>query len=173
MMNGGQSLEKIISFFLRSILRLNISDERISSIAQFGKFCIVGVSNVLLSYFLYLGCLFTLNYFGLFENYDYLISQIISAILGILWAFIWQYLYVFEKDDNQPWYVALVKTFMAYAFTALLLNTILLYIFVDIFGLSKVFSPLLNVLINVPINYVLNKYWAFRSVHHTRIIQNK
>jgi putative flippase GtrA len=52
---------------------------------------------------------------------------------------------------------------MSYGFTGIILNNILSYIWIDMLGISKVVAPLINMIIGVPINFIINKLWAFRS----------
>lgn len=47
--------------------------------------------------------------------------------------------------------------------TGLVLNNILLIVWVDIFKLNEALGPLINLLITIPLNFLLNKYWAYRS----------
>jgi putative flippase GtrA len=53
------------------------------------------------------------------------------------------------------------KTVAAYGST-FLLGTGLLYTMVDILGISQWVAPLINLCITIPLNFLLNKYWAFR-----------
>ena len=129
---------------------------------QFIKFSIVGLSNTLVSYVAYIAILFLLQAFGLLPDVDYLVSQWVSYTLSILWAFYWNRKKVF-LSDAVPWHIALTRSFIAYSFTGLILSSILLYIEVDILSLSKLMAPIINIAICVPINYMINKHWAFRS----------
>ena len=56
-----------------------------------------------------------------------------------------------------------MKTYLSYASTGIVLSNILLYVFVDLIGISKAVAPFINLLITVPLNFVLNKSWAFRK----------
>ena len=40
---------------------------------------------------------------------------------------------------------------------------ILSVVLVGFFGVSKLIAPILNLLISVPVNFLLNKFWAFRT----------
>ena len=52
---------------------------------------------------------------------------------------------------------------MAYAGTGLILNNILLIFWVDIMGIHEMLGPILNLFITIPLNFLLNKYWAFKK----------
>ena len=55
-----------------------------------------------------------------------------------------------------------MKTYLAYGGTAIL-STVLLWFEVDIMKLSDVIMPLINLLLTIPLNYIINKYWAFKK----------
>lgn len=129
---------------------------------QFIKFSIVGISNTLVSYVAYVAILFVLQTFGLIPDMDYLVSQWVSYTLSILWAFYWNRKKVF-LSDAVPWQIALIRSFIAYSFSGLILSSALLYLEVDVLGMSKFLAPIINIAICVPINYMINKHWAFKS----------
>lgn len=121
-------------------------------IKQFLKFGIVGVSNTLIS----LGIYYLLVYLGI----HYIIANIAGFIVSVINAYFWNSKYVFPKG-SQDRVRSFIKCFTAYGFT-FLLGTLLLYIMVDIIGISDKIAPIINLCVTVPINFVLNKLWAFR-----------
>lgn len=134
------------------------------NLVQFIKFGIVGVSNTLVSYLLNLLCLFMLDKYDV--SYDYLIANTVAFILGVLWSFYWNERFVFT--ENQECYrsnrfVRLLKMYLSYGFTGIILNNVLSYVWISVLGISKVIAPLINSAIGVPINYVLNKKWTFEE----------
>ena len=50
-----------------------------------------------------------------------------------------------------------------FVFDYAILNVIwrLVYLWIEILKISKYIAPLLNLTISVPVNYILNKSWAF------------
>lgn len=48
-------------------------------------------------------------------------------------------------------------------FTGLFLNTVLSVLWVQILGISKMIAPIVNLLISVPLNFIMNKFWAFKK----------
>ena len=58
---------------------------------------------------------------------------------------------------------AFIKLFLSYAGTGLVLHNILLWFFTSICHISDYVAPVLNLLITIPLNFVLNKFWAFRA----------
>lgn len=129
---------------------------------QFIKFGMVGVTNTLLSYFLNIGTLYLLRDSGL--AYDYVIANIVAFFISVLWSFYWNNRLVF--DTKQGWknvLKALLKTYISYGVTGIVLNNILSFIWIDIMGISKLIAPMINLVFSVPINFLLNKYWAFKN----------
>ena len=131
---------------------------------QFIKFGIVGLSNTIISYVIYILTLLGLQSVGFFPSTDYLIAQFVGFVLSVLWSFYWNNKFVFQdKKENRNWLHTLVKTYISYAFTGIVLNSILSIIWVEVFHWPKLIAPIINLLISVPLNFILNKFWAFKS----------
>lgn len=130
---------------------------------QFIKFGLVGLSNVVVSYVIYVIVLLLFQRFELFADTDYLIAQIVGYVISIFWSFYLNNKYVFKSELKTSWIVALMKSFAAYSFTGIILNSVLSYIWVEMVGINKMVTPIINLLINVPINFILNKFWAFED----------
>ena len=56
---------------------------------------------------------------------------------------------------------ALFKTYVSYGFTGLILNNILSVLWVSVLHISKMLAPIINLVISIPINFFMNKLWAF------------
>lgn len=158
-------MNKIIGYILRKILRLNISDEKMDALMQFIKFGIVGLSNTVISYAIYVGVLLLFQKNKIIPTIDYLVAQVIAFILSVLWSFYWNNKYVFQKKDDEERNLlqSLIKTYISYAFTGLFLNSILSLLWVEIVHIPKMIAPIINLLVSVPINFLMNKFWAFRK----------
>lgn len=140
-----------------------MENERIKPFVQFVKFGLVGVSNTAISYLLYVGILFLLS--GLAWKYDYILANVVSFTVSVIWSFYWNNKYVFKKAENsrRNMWKALGKCFLSYGFTGFILENVLSYIWIDRVGISKYIAPLLNLVFTVPTNFLLNKLWAFRD----------
>ena len=158
-------MNKVIGYILRKILRLNISDEKMDALMQFIKFGIVGLSNTVISYAIYVGVLLLFQKNKIIPTIDYLVAQVIAFILSVLWSFYWNNKYVFQKKDDEERNLlqSLIKTYISYAFTGLFLNSILSLLWVEIVHIPKMVAPIINLLVSVPINFLMNKFWAFRK----------
>ena len=119
---------------------------------QFIKFGLVGVSNTFIS----LGTYYLLYFLGL----NYLIANTIGFVVSVLNSYYWNNKYVFKKTQNghlKP----LIKTFLSYGST-FLLSTFLLFVMVQYFGISEIFAPIISLVITIPLNFLINKFWAFK-----------
>ena len=132
---------------------------------QFIKFGIVGLSNTLLGYVIYVVTLRILRAAQVFPEADIFLAQLVMFLLSVLWAFYWNNRMVFraKEGEKRDWLPALLKTYVSYAFTSLFLSEALLALWVKVLGISAYIAPLINLLITVPLNFVLQKYWAFRE----------
>ena len=159
-----QLIEKILYFFVHKIFHLKLSNEKWETFLQFVRFGIVGASNTVISYLLYVISLLVMRKLKVSPSVDYLIAQFIGFVLSVLWSFYWNRKMVFKADnDKVPWFQALVKTYISYAFSGLFLSTVLSIIWVQFIGIDKMIAPVLNLVISVPINFILNKFWAFKE----------
>ena len=149
---------------------------------QFVKFAIVGLSNTLISEGIY-----TLL---VFFRVHYLLAAFIGFSLSVCNAYYWSSRYIFNDNDENGndgrriWWKQFIKTYLAY-FWGYLVSAVLLVFWVEIVDVSSWMVPLagwfavhgakrvdaaflgrvlaagINMLITVPMNFVLNKYWAY------------
>ncbi len=156
-----------------------------STFWQFIKFGIVGASNTLISEAVY----FVIVYLG----GNYVFAYAMGFILSVLNAYYWSSKYVFKEDENAEkriWWKVLLKTYAAY-FWGFLVSAALLVFWVDIVKLSRFMYPLesvfknwgfekvdakmlgelaaspLNLAVTIPMNFFINKYWAYSQKKNT------
>lgn len=138
-------------------LGANNKEERKALILQFIKFGLVGVSNTLVSWICYYVILWM-------DDRLYLLGSAVGTVVSIANAFFWNDRYVFKGTDND-WKSRLKrlgKTYVSYGGTSLL-GMLLLWIEVRLLGVSKVLAPIVNLLITIPLNFLINKFWTFRK----------
>jgi len=133
------------------------------NIVQFIRFGIVGISNTVVNYLVNVIVLLSVSKLHL--EWDYILANIVAFFLSVLWSFYWNYRFVFKSTEKreQSISVMLLKTYLSYGLTGIILNNILSWIWISCLGISKYIAPIINVLINVPINFILNKKWAFKE----------
>lgn len=151
----GEIFEKTVvgvaSFFLKLVGK-ELSDDGKKGLMQFVKFCLVGVSNTAISLIVY-------YVFVLINNDLYIIGNAVGFVVSVLNSYFWNSKFVFKKEDERT--KTIVKTFLAYG-TNLIIGTLLLYLFVEICSISEFIAPLLNLVITIPLNYLLNKFWVMK-----------
>jgi len=157
---------KFVEELTRKILKLlplKLSDKVIEALVQFVKFGVVGVTNTLLSYALNVMTLMFLKPYEI--AWDYVIGNLVGFFLSVLWSFYWNNKLVFTLEKGQKRHLgkALFKTYISYSFTGIFLCNVLSYIWIDVLGISKLIAPVINLVVSVPINFLINKFWAFRT----------
>ena len=161
-------IESAAYFFINLLFKIihkELTEEFFQAIMQFIKFGIVGLSNTVISYVLYIGSLLFLNQATFLNGKEYLVAQVIAFILSVAWSFYWNNKMVFSLNDGEERSLlhSLLKTYISYSFTGLFLNTFLLILWVQLIGISEFIAPIFNLVISVPINFLINKYWAFKK----------
>ena len=161
-------IEKIAHWFLSIFFKIigkELTDEIFEGFMQFVKFGIVGLTNTALSYAITVGSLLLYQKAGMDPSYDYLLAQFTGFVISVAWSFFWNNLLVFKKEEGEEriWWKALIKTYISYSFTGVFLASVLSWLWVSVFGISKLIAPLINLLITVPLNFIINKFWAFKS----------
>ena len=127
---------------LLALLGAKNKEEFVELFKQFVKFGLVGVSNTAVSMAVY--------YIFLWISPDlYMVGSILGTILSIANAFFWKL-------------KRLGKTYVSYGGTSILSN-VLLWIEVAFFSVSKSIAPIVNLLVTIPLNFVINKLWTFKE----------
>lgn len=154
---------KVFGIFFRFLGR-EPSEQGQAAFLQFVRFGLVGLSNTAVSYVLYLLSLLLFRKLGIWEGTDYLIAQLIAFLLSVLWSYFWNSRKVFvqKEEEKRSVWRTLLKTYISYSFTGLFLNSILLLLWVQILHVSEFLAPVINLLISVPLNFLISKFWAFK-----------
>ena len=133
----------------------NNKDKTKNDLLQFIKFGLVGVSNTLVAWICY--------YLFLWIDEDlYIVGSVVGGIASIANAFYWNDKFVF-KSNNNDWKSKLKrlgKTYISYGGTSLF-GLFLLWVEVRFLGVSKLLAPPLNLIITIPLNFMLNRNWTF------------
>lgn len=151
----------IIDFFLffvkilYRIRRKDFTEDDRHVWVQFLGFCIIGCSNFVVQYLVYSSCIEILGF-------NIQLANACGFVISVLNAFYWNNKLVFKGEKTaKEIFISLMKTYMAYAVTGLFLTAVLLHIEVEILHIPKLLAPVLNLFITTPINFFLNKLWAF------------
>ena len=126
-------------------------------IIQFIKFGTVGAINTVLSYAITNGAYYLLH---LHEQ----ISNIIAFVITVFISFMLNGRFVFtENKEERNFWKSLLKVYASYSITGVFLTAILLYIEEEIIGIPHYIATLMNLVVTVPINFILNKFWAYKE----------
>ena len=125
------------------------------------RFIFVGVTNTIVGYLSYLLFIWAIHSFRI--KHDYIVAGILSFIVSIHWAFIFNKILVFQTNEwKKTAKKELVKSYVTYGLSGLVLNNLLLYIFVDLCHVSKYYAPIIVLFFLIPFNYFVNKYWVYK-----------
>ena len=127
------------------------------TIVQFVKFGIVGGINTVLSYGITNGCYYLLH---LNEQ----ICNIIAFVTTTFISFMLNSNFVFKEDkEKRSFWKSLLKVYASYSITGLFLTAILLYVEEQLIGIPHYIATLMNLVITIPLNFILNKFWAYKQ----------
>lgn len=132
-------------------------DEKAEDFYQFFQFATVGVLNNIVYYIIYI--------FLVLLNANYILANVVAFIVSVINSFYWNNKYVFASEDNtmKGLICSFMKTFLCYSLTGIVLSNLLLVFWVEKIHIHKMIAPIINLVITVPLNYLLNKYWAFAN----------
>lgn len=155
-------IRRIVIALLKIIHKEN-QEKLVTSLTQFVKFGLIGATNTVLSYVINILVLKFLQPYQL--SWDYVAGNVIAFIISVAWSFYWNNKYVFTQEEGQKRNIwkALLRTYLAYGFTGIILTNLLSYVWIDLLGISKYVAPLINLVISIPLNFVINKLWAFKT----------
>ena len=173
-MKIGNKLWNIIEIIVRAvfglifkILKVDATEEVWDSLLQFVRFGLVGVWNTAFSYAINMGSLFLFSKLGILSahNLDMYAANTIAFVISVFVSFLLNSKFVFSLEEGQErnFWKALFKSYLSYGFTGLILTNVLAYVWVDLLGISKLIAPLISLVISIPINFILNKLWAFKT----------
>lgn len=140
---------------------------RWSPVLQFVKFSIVGLSNTLIALGVYWLCYYIFHM-------HYQVSNFVAFVISVTNAYYWNSKYVFNKGEKRSVRQharSYIKAFISYGITYLL-SAGLLYIWVEKCSIPAGVAPLVNLIITIPLNYVLNKRWAFNNGDTSTAVRN-
>ena len=157
-----------------------LQNEKLSSLIQFIKFGLVGVSNTAISYGIEMLCYYVLfkntkfisilNLLALLgistdgNNVKIVITTIIAFVVSVSNSYFWNNRYVFGsgKKSFSEHFKTYFKTFACYGITGLILSPIIKILLTKI-SVPFFIASLGALVITIPLNFVMNKFWAFKS----------
>lgn len=157
-----------------------LENSKFAPLIQFIKFGIVGASNTAISYGIeMLGYYFVfkdtkfpeaislLNRLGISatdQQVKVFVVTAIAFIVSVANSYFWNHRYVFKSEGKKTakqHLVALLKMAGCYALTGLILSPVI-KIMLSNSGMAYWLASICSLIIGVPLNYLLNKIWAFK-----------
>ncbi len=128
----------------------------IEYIKQFISFGLIGGLNTFLS----LGIYWLVIYLG----GHYLVGSVLGFVITVAISYVLNNLFTFKGDAKPEWSLrTLIKVYASYALTGLILHNILLLLWVEALGINENLAPILNLFFTIPLNFILNKLWAYKK----------
>lgn len=119
---------------------------------HFTKYSIVGILNAVLTITIYIVLLNVIRF-------NYLISFTLAWMIGVLFTYVVNFIYVFKPEEKLTFKKRLLKYFLVYL-TSYIISAGLLSLLVDYFMFDPVISQFFVIPIIVAINFTGIKYWA-------------
>lgn len=159
-----------------------MSEKRKKILIQFIKFGLIGLLNTFLNYAIYSFCYYVLH-IGVY------LANFIGFVITVFIAFLLQSKFVFKQEEGKEkriWWKVLIKTYISYSITGLFLTEFLLWLWLQVLNIEQYLgnmclwlsqydivlvpqdlavsvAPLLNIVITVPTNFLVNKFWAYKN----------
>jgi putative flippase GtrA len=124
--------------------------------AHLGRFVVVGLSNLALSYAVFTGCLWLLVGFAARGTF----SQLVTYTVGTLWSYYWNRRWTFR---SQQAIAGEASRFVAVQIGCALVSTALIGLSVDWLKLHASLSWVIVMGFITLLNFTLLKLWAFRG----------
>lgn len=105
--------------------------------------------------------------YGIFTklfHVNYMISNVISWIFSVLFAYIANKKFVFKtKCDNEIEILIEIYQFLKYRILSLVIDVLLMYVFVELITLDDMIAKVLVQIIVIVLNYVFSKLFVFKK----------
>ena len=150
-----------------------------SSLVQFIKFGIVGLSNTAISYGIDMLCYYvlfagvkfsfilrilkTMGIAGDSDAVRVVITTLIAFVISVTNSYFWNNRFVFGDGEKKKFSAHIkpyAKTFACYGITGLVMAPILKVVFTN-YGMPYWLAGFVVLIITIPLNFLLNKFWAF------------
>ena len=157
-----------------------LQNEKLATLIQFIKFGLVGISNTAISYGTEMLCYYVLfknskliwildvlSRIGLStdaNNVRIVITTVIAFVISVTNSYCWNNRYVFSsgKKSFARHIETYFKTFACYGITGLVISPII-KILLDRISVPYFIASLGALVITIPLNFIMNKFWAFRA----------
>lgn len=94
-------------------------------------------------------------------NIDYLISNVLSWIIAVLFAYITNKIFVFESKSKKN--IKEITSFFFFRIISLIMEMIILYVFVDMLYIDDLVTKIIAQVIVIVANYIFSKVFVFKK----------
>ncbi len=94
-------------------------------------------------------------------NIDYLISNVLSWIIAVLFAYITNKLFVFESNSKKN--IKEITSFFFFRIVSLVMEMVILYVFVDMLHIDDLVTKIIAQVIVIVSNYIFSKVFVFKK----------
>lgn len=130
---------------------------------QFIKFGMVGASNTVISLIVTYALLFLLRIpYPDDPTWTLNLATFIGFAVGVCNSYYWNNKYVFRDKRENNAKKAFVKVAISYGVTYLI-SMVLMDLLVEYLHIPHLLAPIPRLLFTIPLNFVMNKLWAFRD----------
>ena len=97
-------------------------------------------------------------------NIDYLVSNVLSWVIAVLFAFITNKLFVFESKSKDKKLISKeITNFFFFRIVSLVLEMVIMYVFVDLLAINDLITKIFAQIIVILANYIFSKVFVFKK----------
>lgn len=97
-------------------------------------------------------------------NIDYLVSNVLSWVIAVLFAFVTNKLFVFESKSKDKKLISKeITNFFFFRIVSLVLEMVIMYVFVDLLSINDLITKVIAQIIVILSNYIFSKVFVFKK----------
>lgn len=150
---------------LKELLNDHAGQGWFRTLLQFIKFGIVGLSNTAISYGIEMLCYYVLLVNAAWgEGAKVIVTSVLAFVVSVTNSYFWNNKFVFAsgRKDWRGHLKSYLKTVACYGVTGLILSPVVKLLLGN-WGVPYWAASLASLIITIPLNFVMNKLWAFRT----------
>ena len=93
----------------------------------------------------------------------YIVSNILAWIVAVIFAYVVNRRFVFQSKSSKIARVKEIRNFFIFRLLSLLIDTILMYLLVDIFRINDLISKMIVQIVVIVLNYIFSKFFIFKE----------
>lgn len=97
-------------------------------------------------------------------KYNIYVAVVAGFIVSVFFSYVCNQAFVFKckEGEKRNFFKALLKTYMMYFTTGVIMKEFLTWLFVRQLSMSAAIAPVVIILILYPINFLVSKFWAYK-----------